>query len=232
MPSTERQERLFADVVRLRDVQRRLPDDQDLAAVLAGMEVDLGPAVSRNLAAKLLGISHTGLQRWIDTGDVPVVVDARGRVSVPVPALLRLHDGLREQRETGGRRLHVLEPLAVAARARADDVAAMDLEAPEWADGGHPRATRRALALHQVLARRLRRSDVVEARTQLARWRAEDRIDPVYADAWERLLALPLSNLRRALVDTGDEADDLRQNSPLAGLLSEPERRAVLARVR
>lgn len=232
MPSTKRQERLFADVVRLRDVQRRLPDDRDLAAVLGGMEADLGPVVSRSLAANLLGVSHTGLQRWIDAGDVPVVVDARGRLSVPVPALLRVYDGLREQRETGARRLHVLEPLAVEARERADEVAAMQLEDPEQPAEGHARAARRALALHRVLARRLRRSDVVEARTQLARWRAEDRIDPAYADAWERLLTLPLPKLREALVDTGEQADDLRQNSPLAGLLSEPERRAVLARVR
>lgn len=232
MPSTRRQERLFADIVRLRAVQRRLPGDPDVAAVLAGLEADLGPVVTRNLAAKLLGVSHTGLQRWIDTGDVPTVVDARGRITVPVPSLLRVYDTLRRQRDDGTRRLHVLEPLALEAHERAREIASMDLGGgPEPAPGGHGRATGRARALHEIVARRLDEQEVAEARAQLARWRAESRIDPIYAEAWDDLLALPLPALRQALVAPGSQADDLRQNSPFAGALSEAERRAIVARV-
>ena len=52
-------------------------------------------------------------------------------------------------------------------------------------------------------------------------------IDPRYAEAWEELLEGPLPSLRKVLEDEGEESRDLRQNSPFAGVLSEPERRAV-----
>lgn len=230
-----RSERLFANIVLIRDAQRRLPDDDGLGVVLADLERELGPAVSRNLAAKLLGISHSGLQRWIQAGDVALVTDAKGKVGVPVGTLLRLHDALRAQRELGEQRLHVLEPLMLEGRRNADRLDSfrlLDELAASDDEDGHGRATRRAQAYHAALARRLRRSDVQEARGQLRRWRAEGRIDPRYADEWEAVLARPVSEIRRVLVDDSPWADDLRQNSPLAGLLSEAERRKILERVR
>jgi len=38
--------------------------------------------------------------------------------------------------------------------------------------------------------------------------------------------------IRRALVKEDHEADDLRQNSPFAGMLSEPGRRRIVESVR
>ena len=43
-------------------------------------------------------------------------------------------------------------------------------------------------------------------------------------------LAMPLTTIRDAITVAGADADDLRQNSPFAGALTEPERRRVLAR--
>jgi hypothetical protein len=236
VPSTERSERLFAHIVRIRDAQRRLPDDEGLELVLADLERDLGPTMSRNLAAKLLGVSHSGLQRWIQRGDVALVTDSAGKAGVPVGALLRLHDALREQRRLGAQRLHVLEPLMLNSRSNANRLDSLRL-LDEFAEGGedeagHGRATRRARAYHAALARRLRKADVQEARRQLRRWQSENRIDPRYAADWERVLSRPVSEIRRILVDDSDWTDDLRQNSPLTGLLSEAERRRILDRVR
>ncbi|MGC2372524.1 MAG: hypothetical protein WA484_01495 [Solirubrobacteraceae bacterium] len=45
------------------------------------------------------------------------------------------------------------------------------------------------------------------------------------------LLARSIPELRGALVDESQEADDLRQNSPFAGVLSEPERRRIMHEV-
>jgi hypothetical protein len=233
MPSTDRSERLFTNIVRLRDAQRRVPDDEGLAHVLADLERELGPTVTRNFAAKMLGVSHTGLQRWVDAGDLSLVSDPRGRARVPVGVLLRLHDELRRRRRGGGEPgLHVLEPLMLDSRRRAERVSVPhELTDGNDSEGGHGRATRRARAYHAVLARRLRRADVQEARRQLRRWQLEGRIDPRYADAWQKLLDRPIVEIKRALVENTSQADDLRQNSPLAGLLSEAERRKVIEQV-
>lgn len=70
-----------------------------------------------------------------------------------------------------------------------------------------------------------------EARRKLRRWRQEGTIDPRHADAWEEVFALPMAEIRKAIVTDDQRGHDLRQNSPLAGLLSEPERRKILAAV-
>jgi hypothetical protein len=72
---------------------------------------------------------------------------------------------------------------------------------------------------------------VEEARHVLFRWREQGRVDKRYADRWDQLLERPLPEIRRALVQEGQEADDLRQNSPFAGVLSEPERRRIVREI-
>ena len=66
---------------------------------------------------------------------------------------------------------------------------------------------------------------VVDARKRLARWRAQGRIPPRHAAEWERLLSLPPDKLARAIITDSARGRDLRQNSPFAGALTEPERR-------
>jgi hypothetical protein len=87
-----------------------------------------------------------------------------------------------------------------------------------------------SLAYHRQVAKRLRRSTVDHARRQLWVWRDQDRIDPRYAEEWERVLSLPVATIKRVISDDTRHGRDLRQNSPFAGVLSEPERRAVLPR--
>lgn len=84
----------------------------------------------------------------------------------------------------------------------------------------------RSIALHGRIAERLRDDpEIVErALMRLARWERQRSIDPRYAAAWRAALRLPLEQLREALVDPGEPARALRQNSPFAGELSARER--------
>jgi len=72
---------------------------------------------------------------------------------------------------------------------------------------------------------------VEEARHVLSRWRDQGRIDERYAERWEQVLNKPLPEIRNALVDESLDSDDLRQTSPFAGVLSEPERRRIVREV-
>jgi hypothetical protein len=78
MASTERKQRLFEDIVRLRRAEQSSPDAREIVTVRSHLEGELGASVSRSLAARLIGVSHTGLQKWIEAGDVPVVFTPRG----------------------------------------------------------------------------------------------------------------------------------------------------------
>ncbi len=70
-----------------------------------------------------------------------------------------------------------------------------------------------------------------EAQRKLRRWKEEGRIDSRNAQAWEEIFAMPISEIRKAITADDERGRDLRQNSPLAGLLSEPERRKILEKV-
>jgi hypothetical protein len=69
------------------------------------------------------------------------------------------------------------------------------------------------------------------AQRKLGRWVEEGRVDPRYAQLWEDVFALPMTEIRKAITADNERGRDLRQNSPLAGLLSEPERRKILESV-
>ena len=72
---------------------------------------------------------------------------------------------------------------------------------------------------------------VEEALRLVWKWRDQGRIDSRYADQWEELLRMPVAEVRRAISEDSDRGRDLRQNSPFAGMLSEPERRRILEQV-
>ncbi len=227
MSMVERKQELFENIVRLRRAGRQSPGSRDVSVVRVSLESELGETVSRRLAARVLGVSHTALERWMKSGDLPVVYSTSGRMEVPVAALLDLYDAM--QADGGDSRRYPLAPTMVRGREAARR---LRIRQPRGHAGrGHDRASARSLAYHQAVASRLRRPMVEEARHVLLRWREQGRIDKRYADRWEELLERPLSEIRRALVQEGQEADDLRQSSPFAGVLSEPERRRIVQEV-
>jgi hypothetical protein len=229
MSVIDRKQELFENIVRLRRVGRELPGNADVSAVRRALESELGETVSRRLAARMLGVSHTALDRWTKAGDLPLVYSAQGRVEVPVPALLDLYESVQADR-AGGDRRHVLAPTMIRRRNAAQSLD-LRLFQQETERSGHERTRARSLAYHRAIARRLRKPMVEEARHVLFRWRAQRRIDERYAERWEQLLSRPLPEIRGALVDESKDYDDLRQNSPFAGLLSEPERRRTVREV-
>jgi hypothetical protein len=230
MGVVDRKQELFENIVRLRRAGREAPGNRDIASVRATLERELGETVSRRLAARLLGVSHTALERWIKASDLPVVYSSNGRVEVPVPALLDLYEAVERDRRLGPRR-YALKPTMKRHRAAAGRLRVDDLK-DDAQRGGHDRARARGLAYHRAVAERLRKPMVEEARHVLFRWCQQGQIDPRYADRWERLLDRPIPEIRRALMDTSQDADDLRQNSPFAGLLSEPERQRIIREVK
>ena len=227
MSVVERKQELFENIVRLRRAGRGSSRSPDIAAVRVSLESELGETVSRRLAARVLGVSHTALERWMKTGDLPVIYSAQGRMEVPVPALLDLYEAVHAERANSPR--YPLKPTMVRHR---DAARRLRIRQPsDRGDIAHGRARARSLVYHQAVAQRLRKPMVEEARHVLFRWREQGRIDKRYTDRWEQLLDRPLSEIRRALVEESREADDLRQNSPFAGVLSEPERQRIVREV-
>jgi hypothetical protein len=229
MAIVDRKQQLFEDIARLRRVGLLIPENEDLAAVRMGLERELGATVSRRLAARLLGVSHTALERWIKRGSVPVVVTPTGRQEVPVSSLLVLYAAVW----SGDADAPTGRPLAAAMRSQQDAAARLRLAPPPPDRLAVPedRTHQRGLAYHQAVAAGLNKQTVADAKYVLYRWREQGRIDPLYAQRWDHLLSMPLKGIREAITAVGADADDLRQNSPFAGALTEPERRRVLAEV-
>jgi hypothetical protein len=108
--------RILENIVRLRGVEKTTPS-VDIAMVREDLESQLGGTVSRSLSASLLGVSHTALNNWVASGDIPVVISERGRKEVPISVLL---DRVEMERRAGRRGLHVLEPAMAESRRRAE----------------------------------------------------------------------------------------------------------------
>jgi hypothetical protein len=223
--------RILENIIRLRRAELNAPS-ADISAVREDLESQLGRTVGRSLAASLLGVSHTALNNWIAAGDVPVVISERGRKEVPIPTLLALQDRVARERKSGSRKLHVLEPIMTEARGRADRMRPKTVVSDSRRRSDPHRGPQlRSLAYHRAIAPRLRRPMIDDAQRKLRRWRESGSVDPRYAEAWEDVFAMPMAEIRKAITADDERGRDLRQSSPLAGLLSEPERRKVLAAV-
>lgn len=236
MGMLDRKIRAFDAIVRLRRAEHQLPPNEDLVAVRSLLEEDLGETVSRRLAARLLGVDHKSLRRWIGSGDLPVIHTASGNTEVPVASVIDLYEAVNDTRQEGSRTLHVLEPALTAGRKHAESIRPTELvgqtDAANEPGGGHRRAERRSLAYHRALAKRLRRPMADEALRLLWKWRDQGSIDGRYADEWEQLLRRPVPEIRRVISEDTQRGRDLRQNSPFAGMLSEPERRRINDEIR
>lgn len=227
MGVVDQRQELFENIVRLRRAGRGLPGNRDLSTVRISLERDLGETVSRRLAARALGVTHTALNRWIAAGEFPVVYAPSGRFEVPVNALLRLREAVEVDQDNDGGR-NRLAPTMARQREAAMRLKLTDRKAGE---SGHRRAWARSLAYHSAVASRLDRSMLDEARHVLLRWQLQGRIDPAYAARWQGVLDQSIPEIRQALLDESSVGNDLRQNSPFAGLLSEPERRRILSEI-
>jgi hypothetical protein len=224
-------ERLARNVIRLRRAEQASPGNTDVAEVRADLERAVGRTIPRATAARLLGISQTALDRWIAHGDIPVVVTPAGRREVPLAQLVELAAAVSERADSVDER-HPLAAILRERRSIADDLDARSLfprgRPRELDRGGHARADLRAFAYHRAVARRLDERLIADARDLLRRWRDEGRIDPRDADGWEQILSRPPTEVARFIKSDSARARELRQSSPFAGALTEPERMRVL----
>ncbi len=230
MPGVSESTKLVDGVVRLRRAERIPAVAADVRPVRRELEARLGPTLSRSRAARILGVSQTALDRWVEAGQVPVVVTPRGRREVPRQFVVELReaiDGLLAE----GRRRHLLGAALAARREAAAGVGGEASSSASFSPApatGHRTAERRARAYHVVVANRLDEATIEEARARIEQLATGGHIDPRYADRWRDLLARPRDEIARAIVTESQAARDLRQNSPFSGVLNEQERRRII----
>jgi hypothetical protein len=223
-------EALVDNVVRLRRVLRDSDDSvrEELEPVLERLEERLGPTLNSSQTARLLGVSHTAIARWIKKGDIGTVLTPQGRKQIPVAEVLALLEQVQRAPNDGRRQgvAHVIRQLR-------SDAARLDLtdlleRLPTAFENRHERTALQSLMYHRLVARRLDDHVVSEARRRLRRWRRDGHIHPEWADEWEQTLAQPVEEVARRIGVDDEHARALRQSSPFAGALTEHERLKLL----
>jgi hypothetical protein len=220
------------NIVRLRRAERAALDvvRRDIEPVLTYLEEIAGSTVGRAEAARVLGVSQTALDRWVEKGEIAVVITPRGRREVPLNHLVDLLDQVELERPGSGSRA-----LARVIRQRRRQAELIDVQAllpPAQADSperrGRSTGELLGLAYHRLVASRLDERTIRGARRLLRHWRAHGRIDVRWADEWERVLARPLPEIAATIGADNERALALRQSSPFAGAVTEQERRRLL----
>jgi hypothetical protein len=224
----EYEDELIESIVRLRRVARSADDPmrEELAPVLAYLDTLAGPTLGCSEAARLLGVSHTAVARWISKGDITTAPTPRGRKEIPTSEVVRLLERLgRKPRGPGS--------LASAIHDLRAEAATLDVR-PLLPRGFGARVNERhgsaeiqSLVFHRAVAARLTEEMVFDAKLRLHRWTNERRIHSLWAEEWYRLLARPLTEITKAISTDNAHARTLRQSSPFAGALSEHERRRI-----
>jgi len=234
MASVAESNRLVDGIVRLRRAERIPEAAPDIAPVRRDLESRLGPTLSRSRAAGILGVSQTALDRWVAAGQIPIVLTPHGRREVPRQFVIELRESIGELMQRGQRRHLLAKALANRrqAAARVGHGRARSKSAQPEAPQGHRTAARRGLAYHVLVAERLDEGMVEEAQERVERLASEGRLRPRYAERWRALLSRPLADIARAVVADTQGGRDLRQNSPLAGVLNEQERRQIIETTR
>lgn len=214
-------------IIRLRRIEADA-DPQlrgDIAAAREFIERTVGPTVRAATAARLLGISQTGLNRWLKKGEVASVLTPDGRREIPLDELLDLLDESERLGVTGTSR--PLSAVMHARRSSAEDAIDLDRLLARRNRRTHRAPELQGLAYHRLVAERLDDRLAEQARRRLERWRATGRIHPNWAQEWQRILALPLPKMRKAISADTPRARELRQTSPFAGALNEHERKLL-----
>lgn len=224
------------NIVRLRRAENLASPElrPEIASVRTFLETLVGSTISRAEAARVLGISQPALDKWISKGEISSVLTPQDRREVPLAEVVGLLDDVqRARQEQRGRPLTwVLRERARSAREEID----VDRLLPKRKPRTHRIAELQSLAYHRLVAERLNDSIVDAARGRLRRWNQEGRLHPHWAEEWEHILSMPVSQVRAAISADSSVARELRQTSPFTDVLTEQERvalhRAVEARLR
>jgi hypothetical protein len=94
----------------------------------------------------------------------------------------------------------------------------------------HRTAEQRSLAFHSRIAQQLDQETLAAARRRVDRWlRRKGPVPLIWAEQWRTLLARPVADIKNAIVQDNEPMRELRQNTPFAGSLSEPERMRLIS---
>lgn len=97
---------LLEPIIRLRLALQQTRDPalrDELRQIEVALRTQIGPSVPKRAAARLLGVSVTALDRWIDRGYLPVVAPAGGarRLGVETTPLIQLATRVTALRRSG-----------------------------------------------------------------------------------------------------------------------------------
>jgi hypothetical protein len=214
-------------IIALAAAERTSPPDAvtHIRSVRERLESSLGGTVRASEAARLLAVSPPSLKRWLDSGDVPAVLTREGRREIPIADLVELASETYELRQQGHKRA-----LSAAIRDRREHAQELDVDVllPSRRARTHRQAELQSLAYHRVFADRLTPEIVDAARRKVARWESEGKLDPRWADEWRRLLNGPLPAIQKTIRSDSPRSRELRQTSPLLGVVTEHERRRII----
>lgn len=213
------------------DLRRR--GDRESAAEIEQIAWELveGSApVKASYARARLGISDPTLRKWVARGILERTAGQPLRVTLASLAraeiqAARVHTG-RGMTETVEKHLRWERMAEAESFQRAlRNLSAATTSPPD----AHRSAERRSLALHRAIAERLDERSLTAARARVRRWLKQGGpVDPATAGRWGEILGASLAEVRKAIVQDSEAMRDLRQSSPFAGVLTEPERHRIL----
>ena len=228
--ATLSKEHVVGGIVRLRRLTGELGDEEraELDPVIALLEDAAGQTLSQSEVARLLGVSHTTIGRWIKKGEIPVVPTPRGRKEISLGQAVHLLQSVEELTETP--REEALAKVIHDQRDRANRLDVRTLLPARLLKnaGGHRKVELRSLAYHCAVAQRLNKQVISDAKRRLLRWERAGRMHPTWAGEWHRVLAMSERRIARVLCSDSERSRALRQSSPFAGVLSEQERRRLI----
>jgi hypothetical protein len=114
MKRSLRARRLVEVALAIRRAQSGVTDGharRQLRRAELGLREELGDAVPKSVAARLLGVSLTGLEHWVDAGRLPVVRRPGGREELAAEALLDVAEEVERLRKEGASRGLLAEAL-------------------------------------------------------------------------------------------------------------------------
>ena len=96
---------------------------------------------------------------------------------------------------------------------------------------GHPHLDRRSLEMARVVVDRIDADPTLFriAHENLERWRQHQGELGLADREWRAILNRPWAEIREILLDDSEEGQHLRSSHPFRGIVSEEERRAIIA---
>jgi hypothetical protein len=230
MPETSTTDAIRS-ILRLRRMETLVDDSvrEEISDVRAFLEALVGPTVRPAEAARLLRVSQPSLKHWVDRGEISTVLTPGGRREIPLSEFIQLLDDVERARVDGESR-----PLGRVIKdrtRRSAETIDIDRLLPRRGNRGHRTAELQSLAYHRLVAERLDDKIAGDARQRLRRWRSDGRIDPRWAEEWDRILSMPLPRIAKAISSDSPKARELRQSSPFAGVLTPQERQRLVRAV-